>query len=485
VPTPTRHLDLERVQVLVHERCFPPSTAALVGAEIEWLSHSLQREHDLGCGEVEAALGGTSTLPGGSSLTFEPGGQVELSSAAFSGVAEACQALGRDASAVRAALAEHDIGLVGMGLDPLRPPRRVIDGPRYQAMAAFFDADGGRGGSTMMCSTAAIQVNLDIGCPDAVGRRWRLAHALGPVLVAAFANSPLAAGRPTGWCSTRMATWLGIDPSRTSPVSQSKGWTDAWVDYAMAAKVMLIRRSPEDFVPVRNGLSFGEWMARGHELGYPTVSDFEYHLTTLFPPVRPRGWLELRYIDALPDPWWRVPVVVATCLLDDDEASSVAADATARCQASWLEAAQCGPAHPELARAAETCFDAALAACGRLEVDEPTADLVARYRDLYVARHRCPADDRLDEWVAARDGSVITSLDASWDQTSHDSRHWDWRPYGAPDDRARNGGDGARSGPQGAGPPETGPPETGPPETGPSENGSPQTGPPEETASWT
>jgi hypothetical protein len=102
----------------------------------------------------------------------------------------------------------------------------------------------------------------------------------------------------------------------------------------------------------------------------------------------------------------------------------VAADATARCRASWREAAQCGPAHPELARAAETCFDAVLAACGRLEVDEPTADLVARYRDLYVARHRCPADDRLDEWAAAGDGSVITSLDASWDQPSQETASW-------------------------------------------------------------
>ncbi|HEY1634136.1 MAG TPA: ergothioneine biosynthesis glutamate--cysteine ligase EgtA [Acidimicrobiales bacterium] len=415
MPTPTRHLDLDRVQVLVRERCFPASTAALVGAEIEWLSHSLQSDHDLGCGEVEAALDGATALPGGSSLTFEPGGQVELSSAAFTGVTDACRALGRDASAVRAALAEHDIELVGMGLDPLRPPRRVVDGPRYQAMEAFFDADssGGHAGPTMMCNTAAVQVNLDIGAPDAIGRRWRLAHALGPVLVSSFANSPLAAGRPTGWCSTRMATWLGIDPSRTSPVSQDEGWADAWVDYAMAAKVMLIRRSPDDFVPVRSGLSFGEWMATGHELGYPTMSDFEYHLTTLFPPVRPRGWLELRYIDALPDPWWQVPVVVATCLLDDDEASAAAAEAVARCGASWLDAARCGPSHPELARAAETCFDAALGACSRLGVDELTVEVVARYRDLYVARHRCPADDRLDEW-AASDGPVEPPLAASW-----------------------------------------------------------------------
>jgi glutamate--cysteine ligase len=177
---------------------------------------------------------------------------------------------------------------------------------------------------------------------------------------------------------------------------------------------MLIRRSPDDFVPVRTGLSFGEWMASGHELGYPTVSDFEYHLTTLFPPVRPRGWLELRYVDALPDPWWRVPVVVAACLLDDDEASATAGEAVARCEGSWRDAARCGLSHPGLASAADSCFDAALAACSRLEVDESNTDLVARYREVYVARRRCPADDRLEEWAATTDGAVDPPLEPSW-----------------------------------------------------------------------
>jgi glutamate--cysteine ligase len=408
-------LDLDRVQVLVREQCFPSSTAALVGAEIEWLSHSLQHDHELVRCEVEGAFDGTRTLPGGSSLTFEPGGQVELSSPAFRGVSETCRALGRDVATVRDVLAGRGIGLVGMGLDPVRPPRRIVDCPRYEAMESYFNGDGsnGRGGSTMMCNTAAVQVNLDIGAADAVGRRWRLVHALGPVLVACFANSPLADGRPTGWCSTRMATWLGIDPSRTAPVSQGEGWADAWVDYAMAARVMLIRRDSDDFVPIRNGLSFGEWMATGHELGYPTVSDFEYHLTTLFPPVRPRGWLELRYIDALPDPWWQVPVVLASCLLEDDEASVLAHEAASRSQASWLDAARCGPAHPGLAQAAEICFEAALDAAGRLGLDQPIVDLVDRYRDVYVARRRCPADDRLEEW-AAGDGRGERRGEPAW-----------------------------------------------------------------------
>ena len=60
-----------------------------------------------------------------------------------------------------------------------------------------------------------------------------------------------------------------------------------------------------------------DWVEAGHPLGFPTADDLAYHLTTLFPPVRPKGWLELRMIDALPDPWWRVPVAVAAAWIDD------------------------------------------------------------------------------------------------------------------------------------------------------------------------
>ena len=83
-------------------------------------------------------------------------------------------------------------------------------------MESYFDASGDAG-RTMMRSTAAIQVNLDLGPPDEIDARWRLTHALGPVLAASFANSPFADGGPTGWRSTRLAVWHEIDPTRTVP----------------------------------------------------------------------------------------------------------------------------------------------------------------------------------------------------------------------------------------------------------------------------
>jgi glutamate--cysteine ligase len=172
---------------------------------------------------------------------------------------------------------------------------------------------------------------------------------------------------------------------------------------------MLIRSSGERFVPLLTPLTFGAWIESGHELGYPTIDDFEYHLTTLFPPVRPRGWLELRMIDALPDPWWRAAVAVATTLVCDDRAADAIAAAVQPTRGRWLDAARHGLAHPELAAAAAECFAAALDAMIRLGTDATTVSAVESFVDRYVGRGRCPADDRLAAW--AEDGAILPESD--------------------------------------------------------------------------
>jgi glutamate--cysteine ligase len=136
------------------------------------------------------------------------------------------------------------------------------------------------------------------------------------------------------------------------------------------------------------GLTFREWIDKGE----PTLEDLSYHLSTLFPPVRPRGWLELRMIDALPDPYWPVPVAVAAALLDDAAAAEVARAAVAPCAGRWAEASRDALTDPALARAARTCFAAAHAALLRWDAT-PLARLVADYAERYVERGRCPADD--------------------------------------------------------------------------------------------
>jgi glutamate--cysteine ligase len=156
---------------------------------------------------------------------------------------------------------------------------------------------------------------------------------------------------------------------------------------------MFIRHDDQRFVPPGRHLSFSAWLAAGHELGWPTSEDLDYHLTTLFPPVRPRRWLELRYLDALPDPWWRVAAAVTTALIDDEDAATEAEQVTQPTAALWCESARLGLRHPDLARSAARCFAAATAALGRLGVDTTTRDHCAAYVERYVAQARCPADD--------------------------------------------------------------------------------------------
>jgi glutamate--cysteine ligase len=296
-----------------------------------------------------------------------------------------------DVAAVRAAVAEVGVELVGAGIDPVRPPQRIVHSPRYDAMERYFDDDGPEG-RTMMASTASLQVNLDLGPASDLEDRWRLAHAVSPVLAAAFANSPIVAGRATGMRSSRLATWSRLDRSRTAP-----GLGCDWADYALDALVLLVRDADGTYVPEATRQSFRQWILHGHALGWPDEDDLAYHLTTLFPPVRPRGWMEVRVVDSLPDPWWRVAVAVTAALLDDPAAASEARAATVDVAGLWVEAAHHGLAHPALAVAARRCFAAALDALGRLDVDAVTTDACREYFERYIARERCPADDVLAE----------------------------------------------------------------------------------------
>ena len=404
MPTPEARLTLEGARAAVDAGCFAPAGPGRVGLECEFFLYTVDDPAAPPDQAAVAAVLAGLHLPHGSVVTFEPGGQLELSTPPLPGVGAAVTALAADLAVVEAALADAGLVSAGVGLDPVRPPRRVVGGPRYDAMEAYFDRDG-EAGRRMMCTTASIQVNLDIGSAVDAEARWRLAHAVSPVLGAAFANSALADGRPTGRRSTRLATWWAIDPSRTAPVVPHT--REGWVDYVMGARVMLVRADEHCYTTVDDGLTFEQWVRHGHPLGRPTLDDLDYHIGTLFPPVRPRGRLELRVVDALPAPWWRVAAAVATALVDDPLAATVAAEACAPAAHLWEEAADVALGHPLLAAAALRCFDAALDALPRLGADAETVSATERFVEQYVARGRCPADDQLQTWLVAPVGSAV------------------------------------------------------------------------------
>ena len=370
-----------------------------------------------------ARLDEPGALPGRGRLTTEPGGQVELSSAPASGLGGCVAAAHSDLTAVRQAIAPAGLSLAGHGLDPLRPPRRVLDLPRYAAMEEFFDRTG-PWGRVMMCSTASVQVCVDAGQeqggPAGFRWRWHLLHGLVPVLVASFANSPFQDGRMSGWKSTRQAVWSRLDPSRTrapeeaEPGSADRGpdWPEdtdpraAWVSYVLDAQVMVLRDPGSRRWTAPSGLTFRDWV-RGAVGPPPTADDLDYHLSTLFPPVRPRGHLELRVIDAQPGDGWIVPTAVVSALIDDPLAAQAAMAAVEPLQKDGrpgdllLRAARLGQDDPQLAAASRECFAAADAALGRLGAPLAIREAVGGFADRYVLRGRCPADDRLDDARAA------------------------------------------------------------------------------------
>ena len=385
-----------------------------VGAELEWLviDRAAPRLRP-SLGRVSAVLAAAGPLPGASLLSIEPGGQVELSSPPCAGPGAAVAALASDVRVARTALAAEGMCLVGLGADPLRPPERLVVSPRYEVMEAFYLRGGepcASAGRAMMCSSAAVQVSLDAGTRgtgvQSATQRWQRAHAIGPALVAAFACSPLLEGRRTGWQSTRQRFWRDIDPSRTCPPDPALDPVEALTELALAAQLMTLRDENGICRPAPPGVTFGDWLRDAA----PTEADLDYHLTTLFPPVRLRAWIELRYLDAVPDPLWQVALAVATALLDDDRAADAARSACAPVEGWWGRAARLGMRDPSLAAAASSCLLAAAGALPRLGAPELAGPVLA-YAERFCCRRRSPADDVLDAFHAGRPAEALL-LDA-------------------------------------------------------------------------
>jgi ergothioneine biosynthesis glutamate--cysteine ligase EgtA len=333
---------------------------------------------------LRAAVQSVGPLPGRSRLTVEPGGQLELSGPPAPDVAVAVAAVRADRAVLCATLAEVRLGLAPLGADPLRRPERVNPAARYSAMEEHFAAVGcADAGRAMMASTASVQVNLEAGPAAGWSARVALAHQLGPVLVAVSACSPLLGGRRTGWRSSRQRVWGDVDQARCGPLLGGSDPAGEWAAYALSAPVMLVRDPHSGTVePVRGRRAFADWVTGEAPLGgrRPTTEDLDYHLTTLFPPVRLRGFLEIRYLDAAPEPWWPALVAVTAALLDDPVAADRAAAASAPVAGAWDRAARSGLADTDLRTAARGCLDAAVPvvpAVLRPEVEE-LADLVDR-----------------------------------------------------------------------------------------------------------
>jgi ergothioneine biosynthesis glutamate--cysteine ligase EgtA len=383
-------LTVDSAEQQVFESALEDSAVGRVGLELE--THLIDLSDvpaRVGWDRVIGAAHAVGTPPGGSAVTIEPGGQLELSGPPARNVLDAISAMRLDEQRARLILGEHDLGLAHVGADPLRPAQRVNPGSRYASMQQYFEATGqARAGAAMMCSTAAMQVNLEAGPVAGWRARVSLAHQLGPTLIALSACSPWLAGRDSGWKSVRQHVWGELDGRRCGPLLGRDEPAAEWARYAMRAPVMFVRGDDGRAAPVRRFVPFAHWASGQVRLAgrEPTGSDLQTHLTTLFPPVRLRGFLELRYLDVCAPRWWPAIAAVVTVLMDDPAAADAAAEATEATASCWTEAARDGLGDARLAESARRCI--AIAA------DRVPAELATAVADLaeLVDAARCPGD---------------------------------------------------------------------------------------------
>lgn len=355
-------------------------------------------------------------ITGGGTLNFEPGGQLEHSTATHEDAAGALAELDRVACTVESILGREDVVLAGAGADVWLPNGHVpqqLRAPRYPAMAAYFDRRG-PDGAVMMRRTCSLQVNLDLGTDGDLPERWLLANLAAPLLTASFACSP-----GPGLVSSRALTWQRLDPTRTGfprllVDGSGAGPTEQLTVAALEADVLLLRNPEPPWEPGVPGWTFGDWLRDGHRLrGRPTEDDLRYHLTTMFLEVRPRGFMEQRSIDCLPARLRQVPVVLLAGLVEDPHARAAGRAVLERHQTALPEllrrSATVGLGDPLLGALAAEVWQLALEGAGRLPpgyLDGDGPRLAADFLDRYTLRRRCPADE-LREALAAGPAAAL------------------------------------------------------------------------------
>lgn len=272
------------------------------------------------------------------SITLEPGGQFELSGAPLETVHQTCEEVHEHLRQVREVCEELGLGMIGLGFDPTSRRDEVSWMPkgRYRIMRDYMPKKG-RLGLDMMLRTCTVQANLDYQSEADMVKKFRASLALQPVAVALFANSPFVEGKPSGYLTYRSLVWTDTDPDRcgTLPFVFEDGFGfERYVDYLLDMPMYFVYRDG-NYIDA-SGQSFRDFMAGRlpalpGEL--PRIGDWADHLTTAFPEVRLKSYLEMRGADG--GPWRRLcalPALWVGLLYDNaalDAAYEIVADWTA------------------------------------------------------------------------------------------------------------------------------------------------------------
>ncbi len=243
------------------------------------------------------------------SISLEPAGQFELSGAPLDNLHQTCAETGRHLAQVKAAGDKLGVGFLGLGMwpDKTRAELPIMPKGRYAIMLRHMPRVGSLG-LDMMLRTSTIQVNLDYASEADMVKKFRVGLALQPLATALFANSPFTEGKPNGKLSFRSHIWSDTDPARTGmlPFVFEDGFGyERYADYALDVPMYFVYRDGK-YIDAA-GLSFrdflkGELSVLPGEL--PTIDDWNDHLSTAFPEVRLKTFLEMRGADG--GPWNRI-----------------------------------------------------------------------------------------------------------------------------------------------------------------------------------
>ena len=327
-------------------------------------------------------------LPNGWTLTFEPGGQLELCTVPSGSVSDLIRETTAALRDLRAAAGGEGIILASVGIDPENGIDRVplqLSSPRYVAMTRYFETIG-PSGARMMRQTAATQLSVDGGPqPEA---RWRLLCDLAPYLAAIFANSPRYAGRETGDRSFRARCWRLLDGSRTGIPHPESPAVDAYTRFALDAVDM----TRTDAVGAYR--AFADWAADDDA----TEAQWENHLTTLFPEVRPRGHIEIRSIDAVEPELVGAALVLVAGLVYAPASTHAARELIGAADEEMLNrAAHCGLRDRALLSGCQALVEIGLRgarALGTGVIAEAQLEEAAHLFAQWTGRGRSPADAR-------------------------------------------------------------------------------------------
>ena len=267
----------------------------------------------------------------GASVTLEPAGQLELSGAPLETIHQTCVELGTHLNEVRQVSDELRLGFLGMGFQPKwrRDEMPWMPKGRYQIMKSYMPKVG-QLGLDMMTRTCTVQVNLDYASEADMVKKFRVSLALQPVATALFADSPFTEGRPNGYQSYRSHIWTDTDGDRTGMldfVFEDGFGYERYVDYLLDVPMYFSYR--DGIYHDASGKSFRKFLRGELDVlpgALPTLRDWSDHMTTAFPEVRMKKFLEMRGADS--GPWNRICALPAfwVGLLYDDAALDAAWD---------------------------------------------------------------------------------------------------------------------------------------------------------------